>query len=341
MTHELKKIVEASITAKEQGSRGVLASVVDLDGSSYRRPGVRMLILENGKMIGAVSGGCVEKEIQRQAATVFNTGEAKLMTYDGRYRLGCEGVLYILLEIFNPYKTFTDAFTEGMKNRTRFDFISFYQKKEGVCPEMGSYIQFSGGEEFSVSQEGVNSGKEQESLSFFMQRMKPCFRLIIIGAEHDAVQLSAFAAMSGWEVTVITAPSDPKTPENFPGATEVLPLSAEELNTIAIDKQTAVVLMTHNFANDLKHLIALKNDAPLYLGLLGPSGRREKLLSQLMEYDPDIEDRFLDTIYGPAGLNIGAETPQEIAISIISEILSVTRKQQPMPLREKISGIHS
>src|SRR5690606_22223904 len=102
MTHEFKEIVQKGLEAKKQGLKSVLASVVDLDGSSYRRPGVRMLILDNHHMVGAVSGGCVEKEILLQSQTVFKTGQAKIMTYDGRYRLGCEGVLYILLELFQP-----------------------------------------------------------------------------------------------------------------------------------------------------------------------------------------------------------------------------------------------
>jgi xanthine/CO dehydrogenase XdhC/CoxF family maturation factor len=96
MTHEIKDIIEAYLKAKEKGLKAVLASVVDLTGSSYRKPGVRMLILEDGSMIGAVSGGCVEKDILRQSETVFKNGISKMMTYDGRYRLGCEGVLYIL-----------------------------------------------------------------------------------------------------------------------------------------------------------------------------------------------------------------------------------------------------
>ncbi len=83
-------------------NKAVLASVVALEGSSYRRPGVRMLLLEDGHMTGAVSGGCVEKEIFRQSESVFRTGIPKMMTYDGRYRLGCEGILYILLEPFRP-----------------------------------------------------------------------------------------------------------------------------------------------------------------------------------------------------------------------------------------------
>ena len=102
MTHELKQIITAFEAAKFKGIQTVLATVVALEGSSYRRPGVRMLLLEDGGSVGAVSGGCVEKEVFRQADSVFKTSVPKVMTYDGRYRLGCEGILHILLEPFNP-----------------------------------------------------------------------------------------------------------------------------------------------------------------------------------------------------------------------------------------------
>ena len=97
MLHELKDIIRSAKIAKTQGIKTVIASVVHLEGSSYRRPGVRMSIQENGKMIGAVSGGCVEKEILRQSQRVFESNTPTLMEYDGRYRLGCEGVLSILI----------------------------------------------------------------------------------------------------------------------------------------------------------------------------------------------------------------------------------------------------
>jgi xanthine/CO dehydrogenase XdhC/CoxF family maturation factor len=99
--------------------------------------------------------------------------------------------------------------------------------------------------------------------------------------------------------------------------------------------------MSHNFANDLKYLIEIKDTKPTYIGLLGPKKRREKLLSQFIEYCPDVHESFLENLYGPTGLNIGAETPQEIAISIISEILSVVRDQTPIALKEKWGRIHS
>lgn len=338
MTHEFKNIVQEAVLANQNGLKTVLASVVALDGSSYRRPGVRMLILENGNMIGAVSGGCVEKEILLQSETVFKTGVSKIMTYDGRYRLGCEGILYILLEVFEPSESFLNSFSKCLKNRSSFEILSRFKKQEGTFLGIGTSVKLDDNL-FSLSNK--NRNKESPNLSVFKQEMLPCFKLIIIGAEHDAVQLCKYASLTGWEVTIIAGVSEPKSIENFQGAHEFTATTAETLDTSLIDCQTAVVLMTHNFANDLRYLVALKDTNPSYIGLLGPTKRRDDLLSQFMEYCPNINLGFLDSIHGPAGLNIGSETPQEIAISIMAEILAFSRKQNPISLSAKIGSIHA
>jgi xanthine/CO dehydrogenase XdhC/CoxF family maturation factor len=340
MTHEFKDIVSTYLVATEKGLKTVLASVVDLDGSSYRKPGVRMLLLENGDTIGAVSGGCVEKDIARQAVSVFEDGKSKMMIYDGRFRLGCEGILYILIEAFKPIDSFFSAFSECLNVREKFKFRSNYRKEEGVFNGIGTYVELQE-VRYSISGTSEENRKKQTSLLHFTQTMRPCFKLMIFGAEHDAVQLCKFAALNGWEVTVVTGPMESKTIANFPGATDFYAASPDKLELNKIDDQTAIVLMSHNFANDLKFLIELKDSKPIYLGLLGPTHRREKLLSQLIDYYPDISEKFIDLIHGPAGLNIGAETPQEIAISILSEILSVVRDKSPMLLKEKDGGIHA
>ncbi len=337
MTHEFKNIVKEAISAKSEGLRSVLASVVALDGSSYRRPGVRMLILENGHMVGAVSGGCVEKEILLQSESVFKTGASKMMTYDGRYRLGCEGVLYILLEVFQPLEKFETTFFKCLKDRRNFDVQAYFKKQEGIFEGIGSSV-IIGTDVFSIS--GLTVGNVSDALSVFKQTMPPCFKLIIIGAEHDAVQLCQYAALTGWEVTIIAAVSESKSMDDFPGATAFYALTAEHMDTKHIDAQTAIVLMTHNFANDLRYLVALKDSTPAYIGLLGPGRRRDDLLSQFIEYSPDVKDSFLECIHGPAGLNIGAETPQEIAISVISEILTTIRRREPMSLSKRSGRIH-
>lgn len=336
MTHELKHIFTAYQTKNKSGNKAVLATVVALEGSSYRRPGVRMLILDNGKMIGAVSGGCVEKEVQRQAESVFSSGIPKVMTYDGRYRLGCEGILYILLEPFIPNETTIKTFWKTVKERKNFELVSYFTRQEGISNESGSLFKVDS------SALSLRPGfKSKKGFEVFQQNLTPCFKLVIIGSEHDAVQLCSYAAMTGWEVSVIASPSEEKSIGDFPGAQQFLSQLPEEFSPQIIDNQTGVVLMTHSYVKDLKYLVGLKGVRPIYLGLLGPSSRREKLLNELMEYDLDISDDFFDSIYGPAGINIGAETPQEIAVSVIAEILAVIRKKEPMLLRNKLGTIHN
>lgn len=340
MTHEFKNIVHTFIDAKKVELKSVMVTVVDLDGSSYRKPGVRMLVLENDTMIGAISGGCVEKEILRQSKSVFESGKAKIFTYDGRFRLGCEGIIYILLEPFNPDETFITDFQNCLKDRNQFTIHSKYKKEEGEFEEIGSYVDF-GNSAYPMSGEIDIDVLLKSSNLLFNQNMEPCFKLIIFGTEHDAVQLCQFASITGWEVTIVGKPTEHKIIENFPGATDYVSEEPDNLDLSVIDDQTAIMIMTHSFSADLKCLLALKDLNPLYIGLLGPVHKRENLLSQLMDYYPDINESFLDVIHGPAGLNIGSETPQEISISIISEILSVFRKQTPMSLKDKTGRIHA
>ncbi len=334
--HEFKNIVNAYRQAKLNALKAVLATVVDLDGSSYRKPGVRMLILENDEMVGAVSGGCVEKEVLRQAQSVFKDGKSKMMTYDGRYRLGCEGVIYILLEEFKPEDDFIEKFNIALENRESLKIESNYRREEGVFSDIGSMVKI-GDIPFPLSQlKGLNN-----SIDLFKQELEPCFKLIIFGAEHDAVQLCNLASATGWEVEVVSGVSEPKTIENFPGAQSFVSTSVESYDINAIDNETAIMIMTHSFANDLKWILALKDCQPAYLGLLGPVKKRESLISSMLEYEPNISESFIESLHGPAGLNIGSVTSQEIAVSIIAEILAVKRNQTPMSLKEKTGNIHA
>ncbi|MDW5288076.1 XdhC family protein [Formosa sp. PL04] len=340
MTHEFKKIVDVFIASRDKNLKTVLATVVHLEGSSYRRPGVRMLFVENGKSVGAVSGGCVEKEIQKQAETVFKTQMPKMMTYDGRYRLGCEGLLYILIEPFCLENDIIIKLNECYKSRTHFDILSCYNTDIDCTSNIGSWLKINN-DKFPVSSRPLNFDQIQnKELGVFKQQMKPCFKLIIFGTEHDAVQLCNYASLTGWEVTIVAEPLSFTSISCFPGATDFQTFFSETFNC-TIDNQTAVVLMSHSYANDLKYLLTLKNSKPIYMGLLGPAKRRDKLLNQFIESNLDTENEtVLDVVYGPTGLNIGAETPQEIAVSIIAEILSVVRKQKPVSLSEKMGSIH-
>jgi xanthine/CO dehydrogenase XdhC/CoxF family maturation factor len=336
MTYELKNILEAYQKAHSLGIKTVLATVVHLEGSSYRKPGVTMLLLENVTMVGAVSGGCVEKEIYRQAESVFRNGIAKVIAYDGRYRLGCEGVLYILIEGFDPDGTFIEHFWSCIQRREPLVMSSFYEKSISVNSGFGTVFQF-GKEVVPV----LANHNPETSLLEFKQQLKPALQLFIIGAEHDAVQVCWYGSQTGWEVTIIAPPTEDKQLSDFKGAKELLSITPEAFPISKIDTQTAVVLMNHNYAKDLQFLLQLKETRPFYIGLLGPFKRREELLNEFIESYPEVEDAFLDAIHGPAGLNIGAETPQEIAVAIVSEILTVNRSQSPVKLKNKKGSIHS
>ncbi|TXG35169.1 XdhC family protein [Seonamhaeicola maritimus] len=339
MTHELQQIIQAAIQNQASGNKSVLATVVDLEGSSYRKPGVRMLLTDDGEMIGAVSGGCVEKEVLRRAQTVFTTGQSKVMVYDGRYRLGCEGSLYILIESFYVSDDLKEVFFQNIEDRSTFEIKSFFKREDDCVGNFGSVISFNDIKTYSFSNSFVLSSLE-EGIKIFAQTLPPCFKLLIIGGEHDAVKLCKMASLLGWEVDVITSMSDPKVLKDFPGAKTVVSSTPETFVADIIDDECSVVLMTHNYAQDLRYLLKLKDCKLSYIGILGSVKRRQQLQNELFEYIEDLDEALLDSIHSPAGLNLGAVTPEEIALSILSEILAVTRKREPFSLKTLSGKIH-
>ena len=335
MTHEILTLLETAQRWHAQGKRLVLTTVVSLEGSSYRRPGVRMLIADSNEMCGAVSGGCVEKEVLYKAQSVFSKGIPKIMSYDGRYRLGCEGILYLLIEPLHVSESLA-ILLESINSRISFNCVSIYSLSEGEDTSLGS--QFIIDSVMIPVQKNYQPSEEIQLC--FEQEFPPLFQLYIFGSEHDAVALCRMASEMGWRVTIIAAPDEAKTIDFFPDAYELLTLTFAEIESYSFDSDTAIVLMSHSFNKDVQYLIALAEVKPIYFGLLGPSKRREQLIHEFLNHKPETTTDFLDQLYGPAGINLGAENAHEISISIIAEILSVTRNQKPSPLREKKGRIH-
>ncbi|MGV6832479.1 MAG: XdhC family protein [bacterium] len=335
MTHEFIEIVEQAIANQKKGLKNVLATVVHLEGSSYRKPGVRMLISADMKMTGAVSGGCVEAELRRRAKSVFKDNQSKMMTYDGRYRLGCEGTLYILLEPFYISDEVFQKLENCLNKRTEFTIESYYKLEDEATGNFASQILVDHNTILKLNNVDIST-----EFQLFSQVLKPNMKLLIIGAEHDAVKLCQMASHLGWEVTVISALNDSKEISDFPGAKSVM-ASSPELLEISLDQETVIMLMTHSFTRDLKYLVKLSEFQPKYLGILGSRKRRDQLQNDLYTYKEDISEEFLEAIFSPAGLNIGAITPAEIAISILSEILAILREKEPSSLRKLTGNIHN
>lgn len=335
MTHEFKEIVCKAYENTQNGIANVMATVLHLEGSSYRKEGVRMLIDAQGNMTGAVSGGCVEKEVCRRAQSVFKNGKAKVITYDGRYRLGCEGTLYILIEKFEVSDAFFEAFQQELKHRHTFTITSYFKKEDNAIGNFGSVVSFKTGRHFAFSD------AIEETETVFSQQLQPSFKLIIIGGEHDAVKLCKMASLLGWDIDVITSMKDYKQLSDFDGAASVVGQSPETIQFKDINDNTAIVLMNHNYVRDLQYVIKLSEHRPKYIGILGAAKRRERLFNELFDYVAEVSEAFLDTIYTPAGLNIGAETPEEIALSILAEIQMVITKKEPFSLRNITGNIHA
>ena len=316
MIHELKEIIQQAVINQQKGLKNVLASVVFLEGSSYRKPGVRMLIAEDLSTIGAVSGGCVEKEIIQRSKSVFLDNKAKIITYDGRYRLGCEGILYILIEPFYIENKFLHRFSEAIKNRESIEINSFFIKEDEAYGNFSSQIIFPTQETFSFQKNSLF--QEKNDCEVFTQILKSAFKLLIIGGEHDAVKLCKIASNLGWEIDVITSAKDPKSLTDFPGANSVIGESPETIQFENLEENTAIVIMNHSYVQDLKYVMQLSNYQPKYIGILGAPKRGERLFNELFELKPDLNPEFLDAIYTPAGLHLGAQTPEEIAVSTIA-----------------------
>jgi xanthine/CO dehydrogenase XdhC/CoxF family maturation factor len=339
MIHELKEIINQAVINQQKGLKNVLATVVFLDGSSYRKPGVRMLISEDLNSVGAVSGGCVEKEIIYRAKPIFLDNKPKVITYDGRYKLGCEGILYILIEPFFVSNKFVTAFSEANSKRESLKIDSYFIKENEVFGDFGSVVTFENKEQFIFSE--TFSTQNKNEVDVFTQIMQAAFKLIIIGGEHDAVKLCQIAANLGWEIDVITSVKDPKQKSDFPGSNAVTGQSPETIQFKNITENCAIVIMNHSYVQDLKYVLKLSEYQPKYIGILGAPSKRERLFNELFEFAPDTLEKFLDCIYTPAGLHIGARTPEEIALSIVAEILSVIRKKEPFSLRNITGKIHS
>jgi xanthine dehydrogenase accessory factor len=320
----------------------VLATIVRVEGSSYRKPGATMLIGEDGIAVGAVSGGCIEKEVIRRAQPVFKNGEPIVISYDGRYTLGCNGTLYILIEPFQPAdkaRLFTH-YCDAFRARESWQIATRY---EGDA--LGSNLIFNDTDVFSLHPRipPVTDDKSTElsSQGVLIQKIDPSRQLIVIGAELDAIKLCSMASELGYVARMILHPNNPDvvTEANKYYAEVVAPGDFNQ--TLRLDDQTAVVLMTHSYSRDLLYLAALaKGDAVRFLGLVGPKQRASELMNDLLEQGTEPPEWFDDRIHAPAGLDIGGEVPAEIAVSILAEIQTIFSGHSGGTLSKKSSGIH-
>ncbi len=296
-----------------------------------------MLISSSNKSFGNISGGCVEKDIIIKSKKVFESNIPRVIKYNGTLRLGCEGILTILLEPIKLEENLIKDFYSSIKDRKNIIFKSYFTDDEISNKSFGSVIQIQN-KTFKLRKSFII--KSDKKIQEYTQKLNPIFKLLIFGAEHDSVELCKIASIIGWEVTIIAPPDEDKSIEFFNGASFFLNPTFDKIDPNIVDNNCAVIIMTHSFNRDIQYLLALKETFPKYFGILGPKKRKEMVLEKFLEFYPDCSIKFLEQIKGPVGLNIGSETAAEISISIISEILKIIRKMDGISLSKKLKRIH-
>lgn len=359
---EIADILKAYRQALKEGKKTALATVVMVEGSSYRRPGARMLITEDGILTGAISGGCLEGDALRKALSAIVQQENKLITYDTTdeedakigVQLGCNGIVRILfepvtdLEELNPIAILSALHDLREEAVVATLFSLEGGKHPGTCMIYRKQGCLSNVEIEGLSQAAAEVWQNKSSafcnypfkegqLQAFLEFVRPAVSLVIAGAGNDAQPLAEVAYLLGWEVTVVDGRPTHAAAQRFPNAHRILVAKPEQvLPQICIDNQTAFVLMTHNYNYDLSLLKTLLSTEAVYIGSLGP---KKKLIRMLDELDLHTEEN-LGRVHGPVGLDIGAETAEEIAIAIVAEIKSVLTGASARFLKEKTSPIH-
>lgn len=373
---EIKDIISAFEAAVLARKRMALATVVHVEGSSYRRPGARMLVTDDGQLTGAISGGCLEGDALRKALLAISQQKNKLVTYDTTddddntlgVQLGCNGIVHILFEpidpdqVNNPIALLKRA-SAKRQNAVLLTLFSLTGRKDSQPGTCCLYLEKENLSEYSAAsiisdeifypeidhaqqiQDSFfkNFEVDGQNLTGFVEYLKTPPSLVIAGAGNDTIPLMDMASILGWNIIVVDGRNGHATLQRFPRATQVLVSKANDVLThITPDEQTFVVLMTHNYNYDialLKELIAL--DICPYIGTLGPKKKLYRMFDDLEKEGITVSEEQRTKIFGPTGLDIGAETSEEIALSVLAEIKAVMNNRRGTSLRDKLEPIHS
>lgn len=355
---ELDQILDLWTQAENADESAVLATVVKTRGSSYRLPGARLLLTSAGCRAGAISGGCLEDDLVKKAWWLTESGPVVRRydtTPDGElstgFGLGCNGIIHVLLERLMPQQALVPEVIRNVRaTRTPAAVAHIFEPSPAVGQRL--IIDTAGQATHNiVSAESTPLLEAQtraalaertsrliamDGQEVFIEVIAPPVRLLVFGAGDDAVPLTHLAKHLGWQVAVFDGRAHYARRDKFPHADSVSVSLAGQFGA-EIDHWTAAVLMSHSYSQDLDALRELAPHPLRYLGILGPRKRTARLLE-----DAGVEpSRLVASLHSPVGLDIGADGPEQVALSVLAEIQATLNGRQGGPLRQRAGSIHA
>lgn len=353
------------------GASFALATVVKINGSAYRRPGARMLVAPGGTTVGTISGGCLEQEVAQQALQVIETSTPRVEAFDLGdddlllgFGIGCDGVVHVLIEPVTPagppdplvlierclerrapgvLATITDAPEDDALAQHLLLFEDGTTRGALSPATVRAAVEDDAAEALERRRSRIRQyPAEGGPVEVLFDVVEPPLHLLVFGDGHDVRPVVRIAKELGWRVTVVGRRTDDELADRFPTAdAHVFLMNPEEMRAyVAIDARSPAVVMNHNYVRDKTLIGALLHTEIPYVGALGPRRRTERMVEALAAEHDTLTGADFDRLHGPVGLDLGTETPEEIALAITAEVQAVLHGRSAQKLREREGSIH-
>ncbi len=368
---EIKAIINAYHSIDFTMNKAALATVVRVEGSSYRRSGARMLVIDSGEWIGGISGGCLEGDALKKAKFAIAQNKSSIITYDTTENdpfqigvgLGCNGIIDVLLTPIDPQDFNNQILNlekcietrepniiitvlkskennaqiyvgQSFLNDKKIDFITLFSLKNEIDFFEKDLVNCKASRQSIIKKYQTEEGE----IELFLEVIIPATHLIIYGGNYDIYSLVKLAKEVGWKVSVVCNPL--KVHKSLFDLADAV-IEKERADEIEIDEFTVAILMAHDYETDFQNMRKLLKTNILFIGMLGPKKRTDKMFLKLSEECNPISEQDLGRIATPVGLDIGATTPEEIAISIIAEIKTFFSGRDGSRLKFRNGAIYS
>ncbi len=358
------------------GEAATLATVVRVEGSSYRLPGARMLVDAAGRRTGMVSGGCLESDVARRGRLLTADRPTAVVRYDASddgtgedaawgYALGCNGAIDVLIERLTPGRDGGLAFVGAcLRDRRRAAVLHVFQVDGDLDVSPGTRLAVRddgtvaddpaglAGRFDAVRADAAECVRTGESatvvyataggrLHVLAEAVVPPVPVVIFGGGHDAVPLVAAAKGLGWHVTVCDRRAGHARADRFPRADAVVAAAAEDVaGRVPLTADTVAVVMTHHYPEDHALLRLLLKSPARYVGVLGPRARTDRILADWAAAGERFTAEQLDRLHAPVGLDLGGDGSEAVALAVAAEILAAVSRRPGGPLRDRAGPIH-